>query len=403
MASINTNVSALKALTILNKNDAFLQETQERISTGLKVRSSKDNASTYAIAQGLRSDIKTYNVVSDTLALAQSSLGTGVAAVETIDGLMSEIKAKIVQAQGENVDRNAIQADIDQLVAQIENQVQAAEFNGLNLLNGSGKPFNVMIGFKTVDGERVPDSLNFDTHDIRTTTTRGNGIASNTFAAGATDPVITLDQAYTGEVTPTDGSKVKPGDLKSITFTLQDTVAPASHEVTIDVSAEDDLTAVATKLQTEIRALTPTANFATVTVAADSANGTTLTFGDSTDKITFEGADVELSGGDLMPLAAIDVTTTPGAVAALGEIDGLADIVSDTNAVLGSQQRRLDLQDNFISGLLDSLETGLSALVDADLTKEAVNLNQAQAKQQLGYQALGIANEQTRSVLSLFQ
>ncbi|MGB6230702.1 MAG: flagellin, partial [Litorimonas sp.] len=108
-------------------------------------------------------------------------------------------------------------------------------------------------------------------------------------------------------------------------------------------------------------------------------------------------------GGKLEGLDAIDVTTDAGAAAALTAIEGFLSSAIDAAAEFGSKQKRLDNQADFVSSLADSLKTGISTLVDADLEETSARLQALQVQQQLGVQALSIANQAPQSLLSLFR
>lgn len=110
----------------------------------------------------------------------------------------------------------------------------------------------------------------------------------------------------------------------------------------------------------------------------------------------------EASGG-LFGLGGIDVTTDAGAEAALGNIETLIDNAITAAADFGSAEGRIEIQSNFISNLTDALESGIGSLVDADMEEASARLQALQVQQQLGTQALSIANQSPQNILSLFQ
>lgn len=393
MTSINTNVAALNALNSLDRTQSRLQEAQERISTGLRVRDSKNNPSAFAIAQSLRSQVHTFATVTESLSLAQSTLATAVAATGTINALVEDIKANIVQAQNDNVDRLAIQAEIDQLVAQIDSQIDTAAFNGSNLINGSTDPFNVLVGVTNVGPGDAPDFISFNRFDLRAAGAATNSLLASTFNGDLIPSRLFLEEPF------------EPGDVNRIVVDLRDTSVVPATTVALDITIDplDNLDGVAAAVETAIRDV-GTGDFPSVTVTADAFDGTQLIFSNTSgSEIEFVRADFAFSGGALSALAAIDVTTSDRAEAALAEIDGLADQVRDTNQALGSQQRRLELQDAFVATLVGNLESGLGAIVDADIAEESVNLSQEQVRQELSVQSLGIANQNARILLQLFR
>ena len=101
---------------------------------------------------------------------------------------------------------------------------------------------------------------------------------------------------------------------------------------------------------------------------------------------------------------AVDGTTTDAALDNMIQaVDTIIDSMTDAAADLGSAKSRVDLQKDFVSKLMDSIDSGISALVDADLSEESTKLQALQAQQQLGIQALSIANSNGQNLLSLFR
>lgn len=138
MASINTNTSAMTALQSLKAVQTNLAKTQERVSTGLKVNNSKDNAAYYSIATTMKADVASFKAIGDNLALAGSSVATARKATEQIGALVQQVLEKVALAQAnETVDRALIQKDIDALAADISTVIEQSSYNGQNLLKGT--------------------------------------------------------------------------------------------------------------------------------------------------------------------------------------------------------------------------------------------------------------------------
>src|SRR5262249_44083866 len=98
MTSINTNVGAMVALANLSVTQYNLNVTQDRISTGLKVVGAKDDASDFAIAQGLRTDLKAFDAVQQSLSSGQGILSTAIAGTTSVSNLLASIKQKAIEA-----------------------------------------------------------------------------------------------------------------------------------------------------------------------------------------------------------------------------------------------------------------------------------------------------------------
>jgi flagellin len=151
VSSVLTNNGALTALQSLKATQKSLLNTQNRISTGLKVATAKDNAATWAVAASMRSDIANTKQVSENLSVSSSILGTAETAAEQITDAVKQIRAKITSAQNPAVDKAQVQADIDGYVETIKSIVSAASFKGVNLISGEGTQ-RVLTSVNSVDG-----------------------------------------------------------------------------------------------------------------------------------------------------------------------------------------------------------------------------------------------------------
>jgi flagellin len=144
MSSILTNNSAMVALQTLKSINKDLSMTQSEISTGKSVASAKDNSAVWAISKVMESDVKGFKAISDSLSLGEASVSVARNASESITDLLTDMKGKIVAAQEDNVDRGKINDDVSALKDQIASVVAAAQFNGLNLVNGNTASTNVL-------------------------------------------------------------------------------------------------------------------------------------------------------------------------------------------------------------------------------------------------------------------
>ncbi|MFT3811657.1 MAG: flagellin [Micropepsaceae bacterium] len=273
MLSVNTNVGAMIALQNLNKTNSELDQTQNRINTGLKVATAKDNGGIYAIAQDMRGEVGALNAVGQSLNRAKSIVDVALAAGESISDLIVQMKEKAVAAADASTDTGArlsLNEDFVALRKQIATIVSNAAFNNINVINN--------------------------------TTTRLETLAS---ASGS--------------------------------------------------------------------------------------------------KLTVMGENLSLGGSIITVAATSQITTQSGASTMLATISTSLTNVNRALARLGTTSKRLDLQETFVTKLQDSLKGGIGNLVDADLAVESARLQSLQVKQQLGIQALSIANSAPRVLSSLFQ
>jgi flagellin len=136
--SVNTNVAAMLALQNLNAINRDLQTTQNRISTGLKVSSPKDNPAVWAIAQRQRSESKALDAVQASLQRGQSTIDVAMSAGETISDLLTQRKETMLAAAEPGLESSSRQALNEQYLAfrrQIDLTSRAASFNGINLIS----------------------------------------------------------------------------------------------------------------------------------------------------------------------------------------------------------------------------------------------------------------------------
>ena len=525
MSSILTNNSAMVALDTLRNINKNLATVQNEISTGKKVSSAKDNAAIWAISTVMSTDVESFKTISDSLNLGSSTVGVARSAAETVTANLQGIKNLIVSAQQSNVDRDKIQTDIDALVKGIQTTVGGAQFNGLNLLDGtSTAAVDFLASLDRASGGTVSASyISVSRADLSTAG------AVDAAAKGASDAgyVSTADTLTSADVDIASGAAgflstaitTSIADGASGTVTIKAGAIAAGDKFTVNVGGSDyEYTAVANDTINEVgaglKALIDTATVAnltvTVTPGADPlANDATITFAASGGAVTFDesalaattvessiadgdtvdvgiaggtiavgdtftvnvgGADytytavaddtnntvaaglktlidaagisnltvtvadaadptadsatitLEADGGDvdanlanlgsqnaavaaggLGALSTMDVTTAAGATAALTTIESLLDTAIDAAAAFGSAQKQIENQGKFVSSLVDAMTTGIGGLTDADMEAASAKLQALQVQQQLGVQALSIANQAPQTLLSLFR
>ena len=427
MSSILTNNSAMVALQTLKSINKDLAMTQNEISTGKSVSSAKDNSAVWAISKVMESDVAGFKAVSDSLALGESTVAVAANAANTVTDLLTEMKGRIVAAQEDNVDRDAIQQDIEALRGQIESVVSAAQFNGLNLIDGS-----------STDDVEVLSSL--DRASDGTVTDASISVARQSLAVtGTTTNQAVGTNAANGDFLDTDrsgGAAINDG--ASLTFSVDSIANQASFEITLEdivldtggvgsatgsrtfeyvADENDSVQSAAQAIFNQIEDY-----FNTETGDADNSGAAdyTVTFDAATNAITINNASgtaanfisVETDDGTpgsaagsngLGALNSIDVTTETGAASALDEIDGLIQTAIDAAAAFGSVQTRIETQSEFVSKLSDSFTSGIGSLVDADMEEVSARLQALQTQQQLGVQSLSIANQAPQTILSLFR
>ena len=200
MSSILTNNSAMVALQTLKGINSNLAQTQNEISTGKSVATARDNASIWAISKVMESDVKGFKAISESLSLGQSTVAVARNASETVTDLLTEIKGKVVAAQEDNVDRDKIQTDITALRDQITSIVSAAQFNGLNLLQGT-TDVNVLSSLdRQSDGTVTASNIAVDRNDL-TTAAGSLGTGTSLSANGTASAAAVVNTAVSETLT----------------------------------------------------------------------------------------------------------------------------------------------------------------------------------------------------------
>jgi flagellin len=403
MLSVNSNYGASIALQSLNSTNKELSEIQTRISTGMKVSSARDNGAVYAIAEGQRARVSSVAAVKDGIDRASSTVDVALAAGKSVGDILQRLKSKAVAAQADDLtsdQRAALQVDFTSLRAQIDTIANAAQFNGANLAKGSAS-LNVLIS---------------DLGGSTAATT--DGVQSAALTTPLSGSALVIDA---GSAT----NDLADGDL--ITFALTDSVNAGTSSISVELTAgmtiDGFVAAVNAQSGGKISAsyddtagqftyLINDPAFDDLAVTSDGTDATNIGAGVATATVssagsnTFSvtGADFSLSGSILSSIASTDISTsTAAATTASSSIDTAITDLNNALATMGSQAAALDIQNEFLGKLSDSIEQGIGNLVDADLAKESARLQSLQIKQQLGAQALSIANQAPSLVLSFFR
>jgi flagellin len=403
MLSVNTNYSAMIALQNLNFTNNELEGVQNKISTGLKISSARDNGAIYAIAEGQRSRVSSVAAVKDGIDRANSTIDVALSAGKSIGDILQKLKAKAVAAQADDLtpdQRDALQADFTSLRSQIDTIANSAQFNGANLAAGS---FDLNVLISDLGGS------------VAATT---NGVQSAALATPLSGSALIIN-------TDATAGNIADGDL--ITFDLSDSTnlgtLSISVELTTGMTVDDYVAAVNSASGGKISAsyddvagqftyLINDPNFDDLAVSTDGVDATAVGAGVATATVTSAGSnvfvvngmDMTMSSAMFSTFASVDISTS--AASATTAANALEQAITDLNvglASLGSQATALDAQQDFLAKLSDEIENGIGNLVDADLAKESAKLQSLQIKQQLGAQALSIANQAPQVILSLFQ
>ncbi len=396
MSSLLTNASAMTALQTLSQINKDLASTQSRVATGQKVSQASDNAAYWSIATTMRSDNAALGAVQEALGLGGAKVDTAYAGMEQAIEYIDEIKKKLVTAKEPSADRAKLQEDISQLQEQLRGIAESATFSGENWLqadlSGGAVTKSVVSSFvRDSTGSITVTKINYalDSTTVLYDTVGNSGLLDTTtsISGGA----VTLQINVAGVVS----------DYTVGAYTTNDVITAGGGASTFDIDpvsgggyANDGTNNyVRVGADTWVRAV----NQSTVTDQE-------VAFDDGTDMWAVDtGATAAGTTSSINTLVITTATT-------MAQIDGMLQMVEDSlsavtsaTATLGSVKSRIDLQNDFISKLTDSLDRGIGRLVDADMEEESAKLAALQVQQQLGIQALSIANSNAQNILSLFR
>jgi flagellin len=400
MLSVNTNYGASLALQSLQTTQKELEDVQGRITTGLKVADASDNGAVFAIAQGQRARLTSLTSIKEAMDRTGSAINVALAAGTAVGDILQQLKSKSVSAQAQDLttnQRNALQADFDNLRNQINQIVGSAQFNGLNLIAAGGASLNVaMSDVSTGTAGR----------EVASTPVAGvvPGLSAYVVGIAGTGPVAA------GEITRFNLAGTQIGQVTiSATMTVQQyldevTTATAGRVTASYNQSNGQFTYRAAEAVVTTNELTVTAATTTRSWLGHGVAATAVTGGASTMSVTDWDWTAGGSGALSTVSTAANLLASAGsALTTSSNLDTAIVAINTQMAAMGSQAKSLEAQNNFIGKLRDVVEEGISNLVDADLAKESARLQSLQIKQQLGTQALSIANQAPQYILSLFR
>ncbi|WP_019571322.1 flagellin [Thioalkalivibrio sp. ALMg3] len=457
---INTNVLSLNAQRNLGNSQGALAQSLERLSSGLRINSAKDDAAGLAISERFTSQIRGLNQAvrnaNDGISFAQTAEG----ALGTVGDAMQRIRELAVQSANDTnsaSDREALNNEVNQLVEEINRVANSTEFNGQNILNGAlddlvfqvGANQNQTISVEGVDarGSQLGsaslggDSLalsNLETNDVFTLAdVEINDRFISLDSAEDLDDVVTAINAETGDtgVTAARADEVVE-TIGAITTTGGATVEINEVNITIDPDAtnEEVVDAInAESAQTNVTAsfdnagnlvLTASDDDIAIDVTPTGSNGD-FVFGsvgndgdetflraidlsaspaDGIDVAGTDAVDLGLDGeADVNTLNGVSVLTRKDATETLGTIDAALQQISGLRSELGAVQIRFESTISNLEISSENLSAARSRIMDADFAAETAELTRAQVLQQAGTSVLSQANAVPQNVLALLQ
>jgi len=466
---INTNIMSLNAQRNLNTSGTSLATSIQRLSSGLRINSAKDDAAGLAISERFTTQIRGLDV-------AARNANDGISLAQTAEGAMTEIgnnlqRIRELSVQSANAtnsasDRAALQAEVEQLVSEIDRVATQTDFNGTKLLDGSFTSQVFQIGANagqtiSIDGIASARTSSLGQYLGVNQTAMSIGTASDTASAkqisiggssynlgNVADDAKAIAAALNSQnisgltvsANPAKATGTSAGpagavgdadtlNINGVNITLSNTGNASSNRAhaiaqinsqsaVTGVRAEDTGSGISL-ISGDGRNITTEFTGAAAGLAADyglAANGTvggTLDLGyvaptGVTGTIAFgTGFDAAFTDLDIAStgtaVAAFDISTVAGAEAVMRSVDAALQTINSSRADLGAMQNRFASTISNLQTTSENLSASRSRIRDADYAKETAELTRTQILQQAGTAMLAQANSSTQNVLSLLQ
>ncbi len=376
--TVNTNVSAMTAQRYLTKSSNELNTSMERLSSGDRINSAKDDAAGLQISNRLIAQSRGLDV-------AMRNANDGISIAQTAEGAMNESTSVLQRmrdlalqsSNGTNTedDRKAINEEVNALQDELNRIAETTSFGGRKLLNGTFGEASFQIGSSS--GEAIIMGL--------------TSMRADDFRMGGHSFVAENGKDHDW------GVPAQANDLK-LAFTT-----PEGEEQTINISAKagDDIEELATYINGQndtVKASVDDDGKLQLFIAQPNIQG----------ELNISGGlatELGLSGGlgKQDTVQDIDVTTVGGSQNAVSVLDSALRYVDSQRADLGAKQNRLGHSINNLANIQENVESSKSRIKDTDFAKETTQMTKAQILQQAGTSILAQAKQLPNSAMQLLQ
>ncbi|AKF96273.1 flagellin [Brevibacillus laterosporus] len=375
---INHNVSALNTHRQLGVNTGASGKNLEKLSSGLRINRAGDDAAGLAISEKMRGQIRG-------LEMASKNAQDGISLIQTAEGALTEthsilqrMRELAVQASSdtnEGVDRQKLQAEVDELSKEIKRISTDTEFNNQKVLDGSFEDKTFHIGAN--QGQNIKLSIN----NMSNTELGVNGLAKETTAGDITFTNRSGDEAFKVEFAigaKGSGTSAKVDKDGKVTVTL------ASADGTNTTAKFDDVLG------------------ALKAVGVESKLGAGKKGSDTAAKLA-ETSIAKAAATDVDDTRGVNISTQKAADKAITTINNALNKVSEERSKLGANQNRLEHTINNLGTTAENLTAAESRIRDVDMAKEMMDFTKNNILTQAAQTMLAQANQQPQSVLQLLR
>ncbi|EGU48237.1 flagellin [Vibrio ichthyoenteri ATCC 700023] len=372
--TVNTNVSAMTAQRHLGNATQLLNQSLERLSSGSRINSAKDDAAGLQISNRLEAQMSGLDV-------AMRNANDGISIMQTAEGAMSEStnllqRMRDLSLQSSNgansaSERQALQEEMTALNDELNRIAETTSFGGRKLLNGSFKSSAFQIGASS--GEAVQVSLN----NMRTDTLAMGGFS---YVAG----------------TKVNSEWQVGVDNRQLNLSFTNAKG-VQESIKIEAKAGDDIEELATYINGQTDKVSASVNEdgqLQIYMAGKETSGTIAFSGSLANQL-----QMNLSGYESVD--SLDITQAGGAQRAVSVIDTALQFVDSHRAELGALQNRFDHSINNLSNINENLAASNSRIKDTDYAKETTQMVKQQILQQVSTSILAQAKQQPNLALTL--
>ncbi|AOS77785.1 flagellin [Hydrogenophaga intermedia] len=389
MTTINTNVMSMTAQRNLSGSANSLATSMQRLSSGLRVNSAKDDAAGLAISERMNSQVRGLNVAArnanDGISLAQTAEGA-LGKVGDMLQRMRELAVQSANASNNSDDRAALQAEVTQLRDEIDRVAKTTAFNGTKLLDGTFANATFQVGANAGEGIAIESIVSAKSDSLGELENTEFFVA--TVAAPSTAANAAIDKGTAGwTINDANGNAVELGGIAAST-----TAAERTTQVVAAINAKSSDTGVfARELAAGGYEIFSDRDLAAGDFGAAFTAATTGDPGDTAPPAT------------LRNLSDVSIESFGDAQIALKVIDKAIDAINSSRADLGALQSRFENAVANINITGENLSAARGRIVDADFAKETSNLSRSQILQQAGTAMVAQANQNGQNVLSLLR
>ena len=389
--TINTNVASLNAQRNLGTSQSNLNRSMQRLSSGLRINSAKDDAAGLAISDRMTAQIRGLNQAArnanDGISLSQTAEG----ALQESTNILQRIRELAVQSANDTnseSDRSSLNDEVTQLKAELDRIAQTTSFNGQEVIDGTMTNATFQVGANAGTNQTITFSIDSArAADLGTTAIVTVTAASASFTATAGSGQITLvadtagaDGNYTLNIVDSgDGTTAASVAVSGTTITVTASLSNASFDTTAEIT----------------NLINTTASVNTLVTATDDS----LTASSATSSVMTGGVDASLTG--TRTVDALSVASRVEASITIESIDAALSDVDTIRGGLGAIQNRFESTIANLNNVAENLSAARSRILDADIAMETSNMTKQNILQQAGVSILAQANQAPQLALSL--